>query len=354
MPTPPLSDADVDKTQKAVDKTRNPDGSVNISAAARLIGIRRSTMQHRLKLYPALAQRRFSIAPLPSSMPSIDELLERRTRDGDRSLKADAARNLVNVSLHIGGPIGVWCWGDPHVDDDGCNLSLLRRHVELAKHPAIFSLHIGDIANFWVGRLARLYADQSTSAREAWMLVEWLLTQHEHLAVVLGNHDCWNGHGNPIDWILRSQGALLEAHGVRLALRHPCGEITRVHARHDFSGKSIYRVDHGLRRELAMGFRDHLLIAGHLHSGSDSGVCIGDGTVAQLVRVSGYKQVDGFAKSLGFPPAKIHPSCLVIIDPREPETSRARVWAAPTVEIGVKVLDTLRADYEAGKKRAAR
>jgi hypothetical protein len=69
--------------------------------------------------------------------------------------------------------------------------------------------------------------------------------------------------------------------------------------------------------------------------------------VSQLVRVSGYKQVDHYAKQLNFPPQKIHPSALIIVDPREPETSRGRVWCAPTVEMGVKLLNAIRADYEA-------
>ena len=73
----------------------------------------------------------------------------------------------------------------------------------------------------------------------------------------------------------------------------------------------------------------------------------GDGMVSQLVRVSGYKQVDHYANQLGFPPQKIHPSALIIVDPREPETSRGRVWCAPTVEMGVKLLNAIRADYEA-------
>jgi hypothetical protein len=124
--------------------------------------------------------------------------------------------------------------------------------------------------------------------------------------------------------------------------------------RHDFPGRSQYNINHGMRRELAFGHRDHILVSGHLHSGGDQGLCHdGDGMVSQLVRVSGYKRVDHYAKVLNFPPQKIHPSCLIIIDPREPETSRARAWCAPTVETGVKLLDAIRADYEASKHKDA-
>ena len=665
---------EVEKTKAAVEQYGN------ITQAANALGITRRALQHRLKRMKANGPPKFTAPELPSSLPTIEELLEARTAQGDRSLAADDARTLIQVDVHIDGPYGLWIWGDPHVDADGCNMRLLRQHVELAKHPAILSGHIGDIANFWVGRLARLYAHQSTSVHEAIMLAEWLLTQHDNLFCVLGNHDCldmqtealtkrgwkhfkdindddfvmsyisetggwewspilsrierehygdfvvingsqvnmrvtpnhrilhkkrlwnkkwsdyqychadklpqrfaipvsasnnikdydiddywlvitgwlltdgsihyakdkypnvsfyqskechsledalsklslehtvhtrnrditeicgkelinkvkpqrhyslnaassrrvvevvpkkkelpewafklsnrqfdvllnaivegdgvwdgsnpsakkcavvhgennflqslqicaiqhgwrahisvarekdyrlnlfratewqaeksqsvikeagnervwcltvpranfmvrrngkpyftgncWSGSGleNPLNWILRHAGGVTEEHGVRIALKSPNGAVTRINARHDFPGRSQYNINHGMRRELAFGHRDHILVSGHLHSGGDQGLCHdGDGMVSQLVRVSGYKQVDHYAKQLNFPPQKIHPSALVIVNPDEPETSRARVWCAPTVETGVLMLDAIRDEYEARK-----
>ena len=345
-----LNEDELRKTKTAFEATGN------ITQAANLLGISRRAMQHRLRFINHPAQPKFNAPELPSSLPTIEELLEARTAQGERSIKADEARHLVSVQVNIDGPFGLMVFGDPHVDDDGCNMRLLRHHVELAKHPAIVSGHIGDVANFWVGRLARLYAHQSTSVHEAIMLAEWLLTQHDNLFCVLGNHDSWQGGGleNPINWILRHAGTVTEDAGVRIALKSPCGTVTRVNARHDFPGRSQYNINHGMRRELAFGHRDHILISGHLHSGGDQGLCHdGDGMVSQLVRVSGYKQVDHYARVLNFPPQKIHPSALIIIDPREPETSRARAWVAPTIEIGVKLLDAIRADYESSKEKSA-
>lgn len=348
MPTKPLTQEQLALTRAVLDRC-----GWNITQAATQLGINRSTLQHRIKLIGASSKSKFEAPLLPSALPTIDELLERRIAQGDRSLKADDARSLIEIKVNIDGPIfGLWVWGDPHVDDDGCNIRLLKEHVELSKHPAILSGHIGDIGNFWVGRLARLYAHQSTSVHEAIMLAEWLLCQHENLFCVLGNHDCWNGSGleNPLNWMMRHSAGVTEAHGVRLALKQPCGTVTRVHARHDFSGRSQYNPNHGMRRELAFGHRDHILVAGHLHTGSDQSICNdGDGMVSQLVRVSGYKQVDHYSKQLGFPPAKIHPSALIIIDAREPETSRGRAWVAPTVEQGVVMLDALIAEWKREK-----
>jgi len=341
--------------QSVLEKSKQAfEATGNITKAAELLGISRRALQHRLRYINNPIQTKFTAPKLPSSLPTIEELLEARTAQGDRSIAADEARQLIPIDVHIDGPYGLWVWGDPHVDDDGCNMRLLRSHVELAKHPAIISGHIGDIANFWVGRLARLYAHQSTSVHEAIMLCEWLLSQHEQLFVVLGNHDCWSGSGleNPLNWILKHGQGVIEEHGVRIALNSPNGVVTRINARHDFPGRSQYNINHGMRRELAFGHRDHILVSGHLHSGGDQGLAHdGDGMVSQLVRVSGYKQVDHYAKQLNFPPQKIHPSALIIINPDEPETSRARAWCAPTVEIGVKLLDAIRADYLASKSK---
>jgi hypothetical protein len=345
-----LTEEEREKTKRIYSQTGN------ITQSAEILGISRRAMQHRLNIINKKeANKKFTAPKLPTTLPTIEELLEQRTAQGDRSIAADEARKLISVDVHIDGPFGLWVWGDPHVDDDGCDMRMLRSHVELAKHPYITSGHIGDVANFWIGRLARLYAHQSTSVHEAIMLCEWLLTQHDNLFVVLGNHDLWNGGGleNPVNWILRHAGGVTEDHGVRLALKQPCGTTTRVNARHTFPGMSQYNINHGMRRELAFGHRDHILVSGHLHSGGDQAVCNdGNGMVSQLVRVSGYKVVDHYAKQLNFPPQKIHPSALIIIDPREPETSRARAWVAPTVEIGVKMLDALRADFEASIEKS--
>jgi hypothetical protein len=106
---------------------------------------------------------------------------------------------------------------------------------------------------------------------------------------------------------------------------------------------------HGPKRELVAGFRDHLIVAGHRHIGGDEGTVSPDGICAQLVRVSGYKKADTYATALGLKKMPMHPAALAIIDPREKDSSRARVWCAPTVELGVKLLDAMRQEYEGGR-----
>jgi hypothetical protein len=142
-----------------------------------------------------------------------------------------------------------------------------------------------------------------------------------------------------------------------MELQHPNGTKTRLTVRHDMPGRSIYHHLHGPKREVFFGNRDDLIVAGHLHTGGSEQMVRPDGGVTQLVRVSGYKVVDHYATEIGVKKAQMHPAALIIIDERQPNTSAARVWCAPTVEIGVSYLTHLRREYEAEaranqKKRA--
>jgi hypothetical protein len=42
----------------------------------------------------------------------------------------------------------------------------------------MYAVCVGDVTNNWVGRLAALYAEQSTTEAEAWKLAEWWLVLH--------------------------------------------------------------------------------------------------------------------------------------------------------------------------------
>jgi hypothetical protein len=207
------------------------------------------------------------------------------------------------------------------------------------------------LQNAWPGRLTRLYAKQSTTVSDAWRLVEWMMTYVPWLFLVRGNHDNFVGDNDPLKWIMRGTPGAYENHGVRLALHHPCGTETRIHARHDFKGASMYNDMHGLVRELREGFRDHILVAGHRHIGAESALVNPEGHISQLVRVAGYKVVDDYAKEGGYKAKPIHRSALIIIDPAKADGDRERVWLAPSVEMGADYLDGMRARYDGRKPR---
>jgi hypothetical protein len=319
----------------------------NITLAAEMLGISRRAMQHRLRKI-----EKFSPPILPCKSRDIDQLIKDKIAESKRAKNSDEARDLIKIPVHIDGPFAIMILGDPHVDDAGCDFELLSSHRQIAiEHPYILAASVGDYQNGWIGRLGVLYGEQQVTSREAWKLVEWLVSPLKWLFLIAGNHDLWQGSGDPLEWITHQTGSLYEPHGVRIELEHPCGAKTRIHARHDFPGTSIYSQLHGPRRELIMGFRDHLVICGHKHTGAQETVVTPDGLVAQIVRVSGYKVVDSYAKQLGLKKHPIFPGALIVIDPREPETSPNRIWTAPTIERGVLFLDALREEYNSKEKK---
>lgn len=320
----------------------------NQSQAAKSLGMHRNTFISRMNVARArqvkVEDTRPFIAPeLPSPDDDLETLLARKRAIGERVIKADDARTLIPIKLTMPGPVGLFLMGDPHVDNDGCDWLAIERDLALvSKQPRVLAVNMGDVTDNWIGRLERLNGQSSVKAKEAWTLAEWIFTQPVNwLALIGGNHDSWSGHRDPLKWITKGRVPLYEANAARLAFHHPNGEETRFHGRHTFRGGSMYSDLHGLRREMREGWRDHIVAAAHLHSGEDGAQVNGDGFVTQMVRLSGYKRVDSYAKEHGFKSKPMHPSALVIINPDVPETSRARAWVAPDIETGVDYLNFL-------------
>lgn len=332
--------------------------SRNYAEASRVTGIARSTLQHRVSIakrrqmetappQPAgsraeAASRPFSVPPLPSPDEPLEALLERRRATARRVIQAHDARELIPVNLTIKGPVGLWLMGDPHLDNDGCDFVRLEEDLRLVAHqPRVISINAGDVVDNWIGRLERLSAAASTKASDGWRLAEWLFGYEgiDWLGFVGGNHDAWSGHRDPLKWIVKGKVPLYEADVLRIALHHPGGAVTRVHGRHNFKGQSQWNDMHGLKKESMIGWRDHLLFAGHLHLGEDGGFINPDGFVTQMVRLSGYKRADTYAVTGQFKSKPLHPSALVIINPDRPDADRGRVWVAPDVETGIDYLN---------------
>ena len=259
----------------------------------------------------------FAVEGLPDELPTAEELLERRRTQFKRKQDATNARKLVRVDVKAAGPVGLAFVGDPHVDDDGTDIALLESHIALfAKDPNLLPLGIGDYSNNWVGRLARLYGQQSVSAAEAWVLVEWLVRAVPWLALVGGNHDAWSGAGDPIKWMAKSARVNYEANGVRLGLHLPNGRIIRVIARHDFSGRSQWNTTHGISKAAQLGWRDHILTAGHTHvSGWQYQRDPMTGLISHCLRIGSYKRLDKYADEKGLPDQTVTVCPVVVVRP---------------------------------------
>jgi hypothetical protein len=255
-------------------------------------------MRHRLA-----PEKPFVVDELPDELPTAEQIIKRRQEQFARKRTAKEARDLVGIRITCDGPVGVAHMGDPHVDDDGTDISLLKAHVEIInKTPELFAINAGDYSNNWVGRLARLYGQQSLSAAEAWVLVEWLVRSVRWLALIGGNHDVWSGDGDPIKWMAKSARVSYEAHGVRLGLQFPTGRTIRINARHDFKGHSMWNTAHGPAKAAQLGWRDHILTSAHLHiSGYNILRDPSSGLISHALRIGSYKMFDRYAEEKGLP-----------------------------------------------------
>ena len=273
----------------------------------------------------------------------IDELIERRLHDFQRKQKAVESRKLIPIKIKQTGPIGLITFGDPHVDDDGCDWGALLRDVEIAKNTeGMMAGNVGDLQNNWVGRLSRLYGEQSTSKRQAWQLTEWLATQVPWLFLIKGNHDMWTGTGDPLDYMKIPGQGVLEEWSTRLALQFPNGKEVRVHCRHDFKGHSQWNLAHGIAKAAQMYWNDHILLAGHKHVTAYNIVMQpSDGMLSHCIRVGGYKKYDSYAKTGGFEDHNFASSCVCVINP-DSENEAGLVQVFWDVEAGADYLNFLR------------
>ena len=285
------------------------------AAAADALGLSAS---HVCNVLRQATPKPFEADSLPDELPTADELIARRLKQFSRKKDAIDARSLIPIRVTCDGPIGIAHMGDPHVDDDGTDIALLRRHIDIInKTDGLFGGNVGDYSNNWVGRLARLYSQQSLSAAEAWVLVEWLVRSVQWLYLVGGNHDLWSGAGDPIQWMARQARVQYEAHGMRLGLTFPSGRVIRVNARHDFSGRSQWNTAHGPAKAAQMGWRDHILTCGHTHvSGYNVVRDPSSGLISHALRVGSYKTYDRYAEEKGLPNQTFMQCPVTVIQPQ--------------------------------------
>lgn len=301
------------------------DAGTQVGASIQL-GLSRSAFQNRIRIASMMGigddakptAKPFETEDLPAELPSAEELIDRRAKQFARKRTAREARALIPIRITCGGPIGIAHLGDPHVDDDGTDITLLQDHVRIVNETdGLFAGNVGDYSNNWVGRLARLYGQQTTSAAEAWVLVEWLIKSVRWLYLVGGNHDCWSGAGDPIQWMAAQARVQYEAHGMRLGLTFPSGRVIRLNARHDFAGHSQWNTAHGPAKAAQLGWRDHILTCGHLHT---SGYNIlrdpATGLISHAIRVGSYKTFDRYAEERGLPNQTFTVAPVTVIRPQ--------------------------------------
>jgi len=324
VPTPPLSEETLIETVNAYRSNEE-----NQRAASEALGISRSALQDRLRMakargmiHEAPAPEVPQAAPLPDPDLPIEQLVTYKKSAFERKHANVLAKRWRRFNVPTHGPYALMFVGDPHLDDDGCNLPLWEDHCELmAGTEHLYAVNIGDSTNNWAGRLARLWANQDTSAHTAKRLVKhylaergipWFLWLH-------GNHDMWDGPvGRDVFERHSPEYVVMEDWQAKITLASPNGREIRLWAAHNFKGNSIWNNMHGLERAAQMQDWAHLYVAGHHH---DSGYRQGEnphrGFVYNLLRVRGYKFIDEYADVHGFGNHAYGAAVTCFLDPHE-------------------------------------
>ena len=267
---------------------------------------------------------------VPSPELTALEIIEHRIKKFERKRQYEEARQLINVEIPITGPYGILHFGDPHVDDDGTDLRKLIYDIDLVKAtPGLFAANIGDSRNNWVGRLARLYGEQGTSAKEALILADWFLKQlkGKWAYIIGGNHDAWSGADDPLEWISDQVNALYEPSEARIQLVVPKGENTTINARHDFKGSSQWNSAHPVMKASMLGVRDDIFVCGHKHvCGYGVNKSPDDGRICHCLQIGSYKIYDRYAREKGFRDQHISPCAVTVIDPCAPLINRIQMF----------------------------
>jgi len=322
--------------------------------AAAELGLSVPTFESRLKAARVaeqlgrLAPKPFDIPELPNTHIDIDELIAQRLKKFSQKATAKDARKLIPVRIKETGPFGVAIFGDPHVDDDGTDLRTLKAHLDIvARTPGLVCGQIGDVNNNWDGRLMKLWAEQSTSADEAWGLAEWFLRSVTWLFWVKGNHDAWSQSRDPIQRLAQELDVLYD-NQVRIALTTPKGREIRLNARHDFRGHSMWNSAHGVSKAAQMGWRDHVLVCGHTHqSGYQHLRDPMTRLISHAIRVGSYKTFDRYADQLGLPDQTVTVCPVIVFQPRYGDDDPRLITVFNDPEVGADFLTFLR------KKKAA-
>ena len=326
----------------------------SISQAARMLGIPEGTLKSRYRAALAATSegRLYSdskepqVPDLPADDLPVEELIALQIKRFEkRSARAEAKR-WIEIGMPDDRPFGLLWFGDPHVDDNGCNWSLLRAHCAAAANAeSVYGCSVGDITNNWVGRLTRLWADQDTSRATAQKFAKWLLLESgvRWLVWTLGNHDLWYGAELLKEYAAQApQRLLMEDWGCQFQLRCPGGQAYRVWQSHNFPGNSMWNTLHGPQRAAHTKDWSHMYVCGDTHNWAlHQEESASRQFTYWLIRTRGYKYLDSYGERLGHQSQREGASILTVVNPQA-ESLAAQLQCFADVETGLEYLAWLR------------
>jgi hypothetical protein len=271
-------------------------------------------------------------APRLDGREPIENLLIQQAAAFNRKYRA-ARQGCHTVKVKDNLPVAVAHLGDVHIGDPGCDIPTLHRWMRAVKNtPGMYAATVGDLTNNWPARHHDLYGEQDSSQETEFRLARWLLTDMHWLYVQLGNHDLYNQGVTIYDQMMRDvQCEVYEKYEARIEIQWADAAlpVSRIVARHDFSGSSQYNgVVGALKRARSeRGWAD-LYICGHKHNMTHYAEEI-DGKVVNCIRVTGFKVLDTYADALGYAASDHGHGCVTIHDPHAPLSSRLKVMWDP-------------------------
>ena len=304
-----------------------------ITAAAEAMGLPRRTLSHRISRAritgvedtEAPAQDAVELPQFPDNDIPVEEILDTMERRFEKRATAKAARDWYEVKVKANDAIGLCFVGDPHIDSNGCNISLLRRDLEIMSQPGMYGVNIGDSTDGdWPGRLMRLHSESDTSLDTARRLAEWLLNRSgaTWLAWIMGNHDLWGADADLMrarninripmsDWVARWQ--IVFGNGRRC----------KIISSHSFKGHSMWNLLHSNQRAATMTAEANIYASGHLHNWAiHQEENAHREFIYWLVRSRGYKYIDEFAERLGHASQQHGATICAVIDPQTDSATR--------------------------------
>lgn len=317
-----------------------------ITKAADALGLSRSTFNHRYKMGVSLfgkAEGKITPPVLPDDDIPVEQIIDQLCGRFKKRNDHDAAKKWMEFRVNSDEPIGICWFGDPHIDDNGCNWPLLKEHIDIvATTPGMYGANIGDTHNNWVGRLTKEYANQDTSVGTAYKLIEWFFKDSgiNWLIMLTGNHDSWNDDARLLKKIAEHLCPMIDWRA-QFKLVFKGGRECLIDAAHDHKGHSQWNGLHGQQKAATMGGTAHLYIAGHRHYwGLAQHECPETNRVYSLARARGYKHIDQYAVTCGFGNHQQGSSIVSVIDPKAPEINMVRCFA--DVREGAEYLTYLR------------
>jgi len=319
----------------------------SIKATSESIGIGRYALRNSIKAYEAISSD-LEFPDFPAHDLSITKIIDSMADRSSIRRASYAANTWFPVKVKDTKPIGIVWFGDPHVDDDGCDWTQLKADIAVCQNEGVYGVNIGDSTNNWAGRLVSKYASQETSAKTAGRLAEWFMLDSgiKWLIFLLGNHDQWGDGASLLAQMAKRYGTqklTLHDWEARFSLNFPNGEKFNIWAAHDFPGDSMWNNLHGPLKAAKFGPDVDLLVCGHKHNWGVMQTELADkGTSPLLIRTRGYKFNDEYARRIGKTEQQEGCSIMTIINPQA-KTIANRIQAFVDCAEGADYLKYLRA-----------